>query len=306
MKNDDKYLFNGYYRSGTTIVWDILKNSNPKWTVFYEPLNPRKGSRKNYKKYKHKLHQQVLWEEYIKQGEDFVEKLVKYYPFENGIPYCRNTKLFKKYIDQFFKNDNKLILQSNRAFFHLDILKSDYGFKSFHIIRNPINVYKSFKKIYKKRNFLKKIKKYLYYLKTGIHPLSKMWRFEELIEASFRKHSLPLYWNNDNYKKKLYKDPFKIILLGWIVSNYSSFKLERNDEIKILPYEVIVSNPIRIKTFVQQNSNLYFNTNMIKKRNSDIKMYKKRKVMKAAKKLKMKTEYEFILSKLEKSLNKIF
>ncbi len=36
-----KFVFNGYYRSGTTLIYRIMELSNPEALVLYEPLNPR-------------------------------------------------------------------------------------------------------------------------------------------------------------------------------------------------------------------------------------------------------------------------
>ena len=35
-----KILINGFFRSGTTLIWSILKDCNPKYLVLYEPFHP--------------------------------------------------------------------------------------------------------------------------------------------------------------------------------------------------------------------------------------------------------------------------
>ena len=114
-----KYIINGYFRSGTTLLWKLMSESLNTTQCFYEPLHPKLSEfiyRSNMDSID-ELHGFNLWNEYIRLDEPIKKKLVEYHP---NLTYQRFTwDDLKKYFDIYQSIDNDVLLQTNRPHHHL-------------------------------------------------------------------------------------------------------------------------------------------------------------------------------------------
>jgi len=297
-----EYIFNGYYRSGTTIIWKILKSNNPAYAVFYEPLHPYLIDKMD--KFKHKedidkLHGEKLWNEYYMQGNSFIGALSQAHTFrKNVLPF--NTKNLLNYLEIFDKIPTKSILQTNRMHFHLkDVMDNYPKIQIYHIIRNPLDVYNSLITIY--NNNKKPLIRFLSFLKNRHTPKSNIFFSKKHILFAFKKHGVPSYWGQANIRNKILKDPFKTHLLSWIISNYYALFNQSDDRFKLFTYEQLVSAPPSVTAFIENKTNLLFDTQVIRRKGCDQAIYMAPRILEAVNNLKLETEYHFIINKINKA-----
>lgn len=296
-----KYVFNGYFRSGTTLIWSILQKSNPDYKVFYEPLHFRLVQNINNFREKNgnfktdPLHDKALWKEYVQEGEKFIKKLKDNKCLEKDLYPASKEELFK-YIDIYEGLEKKLILQTNRLHFHLKSIAQRYEPKIFHIIRNPIDVYDSLMRIYDNKKGIKYFfRKLGHFIKKGYSKRSVEFRVDERIDYVYQNYGKPRYWGKIFSKYQIFKTPFKTHLLSWLLNNYYALKEKEELGIKIIPYEQLVSSPECIKQKVETNTDLNFNINEVMRKDICLDRYKAPKIMNVIKDLNMEKEYEFIL-----------
>lgn len=144
-----KLVVNGYFRSGTTAIWAELKRSNPGYKVLYEPCHEKLPLILDSQIGKvEKLHGKSLWDEYgildIRSTD-----IRRVHP-NIGSVFPSNSLLLKGYLQYFEHFDDNLILQTNRWHEFLGVVRDITEAKVVHVIRNPFDVYLSFKQsIYK-------------------------------------------------------------------------------------------------------------------------------------------------------------
>lgn len=138
-----KLIVNGFFRSGTTIIWRIFRDGNPTLAVFYEPCHGEIFGRIEAERQSSDvdaLHSMRVWSEYYERPE-LLEKLRWHHPNLGGqLPLANKTC---EYIENFEVMDQDCILQPNRWHFVLSDLTSKFGMPALHIIRNPNDVYSS-------------------------------------------------------------------------------------------------------------------------------------------------------------------
>ena len=160
-------VVNGFYRSGTTMIWNLLKRSNPEKNIFYEPLNPYLSyyiRSEAYYDVPNPLHNMYLFQEYSQIGNGFIDQIVDKHPALNH-PLPNNKKELYEYLQLFHVLDNS-ILQVNRLHFHLNDIHKKYNAKIIHVIRNPFDVYHSIVIDFYKHHYKSKWKfKYIYQYK---------------------------------------------------------------------------------------------------------------------------------------------
>lgn len=299
-----KYIFNGYYRSGTTLIWEILKTSNPDYVVFYEPLHPQLSM--VLKKYFHakdkidKLHGKELWEEYFEKGKPFIKERERNHTFSKFI-YPMNYRQLFNYIDVYQKLQENTILQTNRLHFHLKDAVKKYKIKAFHIIRNPIDVYNSLMVYYK--NYAKWYMEIASYIKNRHSPRSNTLKIKKNIEYTFCNYGIPPYWGEKKKKLRILRRPFATHLLSWILSNYFAIKDYKNSNIDIVIYEKLLSYPEKVQNMITSTTDLAFNILPVKRKKIEMEVYKSPQIVKTIELIGMKDEFNYILEAIMNSKN---
>ena len=159
-----KFVMNGWFRSGTTILWKVMKESNPKLLHFYEPFSlayhkSRKifygdvyANREKLRRRSIKLHGFYPYEDYEKNG--LYEKCLMMCEERYDPIVSRYDESVREYLDFFHTLGQDCTLQPNRCHFILKEIQKDFGCNVLHIIRNPYRQVKSFKR---SMSFLQKI-----------------------------------------------------------------------------------------------------------------------------------------------------
>jgi len=295
-----KYIFNGFFKSGTTLIWYIIKNSNKDYIVFYEPFRPKryetlnayKSKKINKKDLTNKIHKRVLLDEYFFFGESFLEEIKKQ-PTRYHLNDLNERNLLV-YLHYFHKLEKKVILQTNRLFLYNQVISNEFEVPFFNIVRNPLDVYSSIKKHRKsaKRNLLIS---FLFSLSNSRKRLFNKnifyFRLNELIDLFNKEKD---FLSFDQIKKKKWNQ-FERFLYIWIVANYSLI----NDNIIMFSYEMLLKKPQKIKSLIESKTNLNFNYDGIIEEKS-ITEYNHYKIITSVKKVGLLNQYQEIIESLNK------
>ncbi len=252
-----KIVVNGYFRSGTSFIWNFLKKSLPNdFICFYEPLQLEIATaiqREKTNKTKDKLINQFLWQEYINLGEYQLHKLLRNHPSatNDGI---LNEKALEGYFDEINKLYSNILLQPNRLHFFLDFFKKRYNSKIIHVVRHPLDVYLSIinvdKTIYENSKRKNKIKYYLGRVIKKVPSIrTRLGEFE--VEKDYlwiRRHVGLPYIQQDSWKMKYlnYQSYFEKMIIVWIFANYYAIKTINEENGYLLVYEELIKEPSKV------------------------------------------------------------
>ena len=288
-----KLIVNGYFRSGTSIIWKILKESNPEQVVFYEPCH--ESLIELVDKYKesenkiNKLHGMDIWKEYVEYYE-FFQELKLYHPNINQ-PVPISYPNVKEYVYKFDRFSQDCILQTNRWHLFLGELKSDFNIPIIHIIRSPIDVYSSIiTKYYESNEFISPWKRFI---KNNLKIIFDKRAFN--IE-SWYKEIIILYPKITSRYNYVMLTTFEKFFITWILTNY--FALKNIDNILI--YEQLLKQPLIYKKMVNNLGFKFDFNSFLREENMIIikdKYYNDKLIM-ISRKLKIIDEYLFIINKL--------
>ncbi len=260
-----KLIVNGYYRTGSTMIFRIMEESNPDKIVLVEPLHLRKyynilkRDNKNhlpYEKFNQKTFRKLMWS----------HSKIKF-------KYISNKEKVFPYFDLLNKQKEKIILQTNRAHFFLNDFSERYKCKYIHLIRNPLDEWASF---YEKNSENKHTKKYkskdlLAVFKILFKKPSYLkYLLKQII--SYLKHnpleSGPFQINKEfnekitNFDKEL--ETYDKFLIMWTKINESAINQAKNNKKgEIFWYENIVDNEKELEK-MEKFSGMNFNKNVIK------------------------------------------
>jgi len=133
-------IVNGYYRSGTTLLWWIIKSSNPDMLHLYEPLSPLLFSAIDTHQLgrKDRMHGVPLWDDYLFIPEDTLSAMRSKH---RDFTVVFNPSEVYPYLDIIDSIDKPVILQPNRMHFIVDDVSARYGVNWVHIIRNPADTF---------------------------------------------------------------------------------------------------------------------------------------------------------------------
>jgi len=304
-----KIVVNGYFRSGTTFVWDYLRVHLEErvYLCLYEPLHPdlanliiqyKKGRKFN------KLHNKLLFEDYLKLEEKTLNKLLRNNPNANPLGINSDIELIN-YLDLLHSIPQNIFLKPNRLNFHLELIFENYTNKVIHIIRHPLDVWNSIMNAYGKDSIPESN------LKKMLRMLMKKWRLVNSFEIEknynwiIRKIGYPYNFRDSLSTRVLNKyNAFEKFVVVWTISNYYAIKSIKDYKGLLLVYESIIANPIKFKNDI----NIFIDLNI--KDTPDIKRgnYFKFKdkdlesLRKAIEKYKLYDEFTYVVSEV----NKIF
>tara|TARA_R110001583_G_scaffold34238_3_gene115158 strand:+ start:2846 stop:3733 length:888 start_codon:yes stop_codon:yes gene_type:complete len=216
-----KLIVNGYFRSGTTAVWEALRKSNCNSVVFYEPCHEKLPLILDVVSDEEDiLHGKKLWNEYFENGI-FSSVIRKVHP-NLGVVYPSESRKVLDYIDIYNELESNVILQTNRWHEYLYDIHKEYGAVVVHLIRNPVDIYASFEEsLFKNRNGFSKIKSYIlryvffedvFYVNETFYFLKRRTAKGELKYRGFKRKICLIF--HSRFEKFMY---------AWILYNYQAF-----------------------------------------------------------------------------------
>ena len=239
-----RIIVNGYFRSGTTYLWHLMKRAMENEHCYYEPLNDHLALYVRHEmlnKKAHPVHGIRLWEEYVKLDPAMLDKLLKNHPSttKDGIS---SEVALGDFLDIFDQIDSPVLLQTNRLHFFLQYAFERYSAKVVHVVRDPIDVYLSMQETYR-------------YNRSSAKRLLKMavahWGFRGAfdIERDYdwirRRVGFPPA-ELDSWRLLLTRqriDSFRKFCLVWTISNLVAVRTTERVGGYILPYEKLVKEP---------------------------------------------------------------
>jgi len=269
-----KCIFNGYFRSGTTLIYKCIVNSGVDAAVFYEPFH--ENLLKNiYFGYSKKIHNlEDLFEPYksidIRQIKNLSnsnkrKRIDRIFWWKDKYNLYKNKKKIE-IIEKIFNNlKSDVILQTNR--YHLNY--ESINAKIFHIIRNPIDVKNSLIRL--RSNNRRNIRKIFYDLMGNFIPINinfitkrknNYWHSIEYIEEINKIHNLKLNL------KKIYNSGPDSIIISWVLCNYFALKSLKDKE-NIIIYEELITEPDNIIKNVYKKCSLILDKAVIKSSNKN-------------------------------------
>jgi len=138
-----RWVVNGYYRSGTTILFYVIKKSHPELLHLYEPLTPNmieavKGHPIGSVVKLHGL--EGIYDDYHKLVN--LEELFKRHRRMDFILPLSLVEV-KEFLDEIHSLSQDILIQPNNAHFILKDLKEEYECEIVHIIRDPADCWAS-------------------------------------------------------------------------------------------------------------------------------------------------------------------
>lgn len=320
-----KLVFNGYYRSGTTMMFRIMQRSNPDKKVFWEPLQQGvyynllkfdKGLKTGNKEYREFMYP---YSELTDKKKTVLSKkhsflVNRYFEDKNGV---------MDYLKEFDELASENILQTNRAHFFLDEIAQRFNCKYVHIIRNPLDEWISFTKKDESKDLKQSSKKGLNDFKKLLTGKNKFVTFHTL--KTFLQFYLskplsrgPFNLNREfgQIKKKLglkvsVEDDFDKFILNWYYINKNALEQAKGSaKGKVVWYENILQNPQKELDKLSKFSDVKFSRKAENIRKNDFGFAGKKvdEFWRKCKKLGIKEEIQNIIesSKNTKLLEKYY
>lgn len=289
-----KAVFNGYWRSGTTLVWRILRESNPELLVFYEPFNRklpvyllREGPEGSSP-----LHDVPLWREYYEAG--IIEEVGLNHPNLNSV-FPETWGDAELYLKIFHNLSQDCVLQTNRAHFFLKSIERTFSARLIQIFRDPLAVYTSIVKhgaIHQKKGIIEKM----------AHLSYRIFRRGHFFETApcfmwIRKHfGYPSVWE---YKFRIthIRDLLGMFAVCWTISNYFAL---RAVEDCFLKYEDLLIYPDEVSKKVEECAGVKFRPDIVNIKRAEVRPDKKlrRKFLNKIREYRVLDEFKFIESRL--------
>jgi len=264
------FILNGYFRSGTTVMYKLIKDSNPDKIVFYEPLHDKLFSFLGNHKIGQidKAHNMCLWDEYFLQGEEFIDTLRERHPCTGQLFSIDSLKVIN-YLDIFHNLPKDVILQPNRMHFVLGKIAQHYKIPCTHMIRNFLDSYLDIINTYRQKRSKEVVFIADILRKFNLLPLKKAFAADKGLEFIFEYFGKPPKWADIAFKIAHYNDTLGIYLVNWTITNYVAIKQLEKYGGFLLIYEDLVSNPSKVFDELGQISGLGFKkefANMISKK----------------------------------------
>jgi len=283
-----KVLINGFFRSGTSAVWDNIKKSNPGTGVFYEPCHPELIKFVMSDEELNSLHGIELWQEY----RIFGQKLLSKHPYIGCSAYGKRVESYVELFEEYSRNNNKnLVLQSNRWHFELgNFLEQGYGVV--HVVRSPKDVLLSMKTAYTSRES----SRFAQFLKRILinYNVSGFWEFGSLMDYLTAIHSCESLRNGAKRNAFSLGLEEQFILIWTLVNYYAIRMLEKNEKGSVVSYEKLGDDDFAVDFFGKYD--LAWTRSYFRKTNVDCNQYDYYR--KIANELDILKEYEAVIDVL--------
>jgi hypothetical protein len=293
-------IFDGFFRSGTTLVWNILKQSNPECLVFYEPLKPTLFAEiEAYRATVHPLHQLRLFDEYHRCGPGFIHQLQnahkRYYRNRSAENLCRYLALFQALPD-------RVVLQTNRLGPYFPEVAAALKPQLYFLIRNLEDVLRSMTTfidtVYtrQEKSWKQRISRGLCRLRN-IHPEAMRFGGLPLIECIHDRFGIPRQWTDRAYRRSIARDPLRTFVLAWVLYNYTAFR-SLNRLQGLFVYEDLVRDPERFQDCLRD---LRLNTGQVRKQPLNLDQYVSNSYSDVVRHLGVQEEYDCIAAEVKKA-----
>lgn len=240
----EKILINGYFRSGTSAVWENVKNSNKDSIVYYEPCHPSLPSL-IAKAEEDPLHNKRLWSEYA--GLD--NFIISNHPYLGRSPYGVRVGRYASRLESLaHAKELRIVLQSNRWHFEIENFLNA-GYQVYHIVRRSEAVFDSMCSAYTaydQSEIYKKLKKVA--LKLGA--VRNFWELNELMDYLRSVNNYGAL-NQRFYSKSLMGLEQKFVV-AWTLVNFVAIKmLGEHPAGVLLSYEKLSDDVYASNKFLQ-------------------------------------------------------
>lgn len=227
----NKVLINGSFRSGTSYIWkkfyDVYGSD-----VLYEPCheNLNRFISKGQKEKVDPLHGMAVWNVYTDLHADVIDS---FFPYQISSLHDFDIDGYVSRLEEL--HHASLILQANRWHFFYNLFQ-DRGYRIFHVIRNPHEVYKSIYSAYSSQGgwCKRQIKRVLPEQYIG----KKAFNNESFFRLSLEIKAL---------EKKIIKEMSakECFLYAWVIFNYYAIgSLGKND--KVIRYCRLPEDMVRV------------------------------------------------------------
>lgn len=274
-----KLVFNGYYRSGTSIMWWIIKRSNPKILHLYEPLAPKWLEKvENYIKEGYHFDSPLpIWEDYYhsefqKIKDEYVKAWLRIKNQYTMDILPRDVHEIAPLLDILEQVNTPVVLQTNRFHLILRGVSEHYQCRFIHIIRNPIDIW--FSHSLKPLTRLNKVKARYIPIKPFVKYISKIlyknrdsritkwlilhWPDLKGTRNAFYLDSVHILVSN-YFKFPPAKDNLDKLLINWAVLNHSAWQQSKSGRGMIVYYESLVKHPERYFKHMEQFAHIKCN-----------------------------------------------
>ncbi len=296
-----KFILNGYFRSGTTLLWKIMRDSNPDMYVFCEPLHNDLFNAMHREQVLNQYgHGYSTTSEYIALGEEFLTRVRQSHPLLGTDVYTYKVDEVVKYLNIYDSLDKPVILQPDRMHFLLSDIADVFDCKVAHIIRHPLEVFLSVMFSSPKLKTVRKL--------TGIDPCflrllhnSNPFFLEEQYDFICRYFGL-LQTLNTPYGKYIYPKRYYLerFIICWTISNwYAVNEIDKANGL-IVRYEDIVSRSEDTFQTLEEYSGVKFNPMNAKINTNSIKKYKNSDVSRClflAEKVGVLEKYRYLMER---------
>ena len=293
-------VFDGFFRSGTTLVWNILKRSNPDCLVFYEPLKPTLPAEiEAYKTKAHPLHKLRLFDEYHSCGPAFIRRvqdaLKRYYRHKTPEALC-------SYLALYHELPGRVVLQTNRLAPFFPEVAAALDAQLYFLIRNPEDVLRSMttfiETVYAgtEKTWKQRISRGLCRLRN-IHPEAMRFGGLPLIECIHARHGIPRQWGSRAYRRSIARDPLRTFVLDWVLYNYTAFQ-SFNTLQGLFVYEDLVRAPERYQDCLRD---LRLDTGLVRKQPLDFDKYLSNSYCDLVRRLGVQEEYDAVVARVQRA-----
>lgn len=218
-----RLVVNGFFRSGTSIVWSILRASNPSHDVFYEPCHGDLLRRiETFRRCAQAdpVHAMCLWEEYL-QDPGLLDRLRATHP-NVGRPFPDNLVALLPYLNAYHTLPRDSILQTNRWHFFLQGIHEETECGIVHLVRNPFDIYRSIARAYLTTGDLldRTTKRMLWWAWPG-----RAFQIREMADYIILRYGLPsqAVGVRGAVRSRLMTN-WRQFLLVWVVSNFEAMR----------------------------------------------------------------------------------
>jgi hypothetical protein len=296
-----KLLVNGFFRSGTTIFWKILRDSNPSMSVFYEPCHEQILD--NLKKFRQEPFDDEVqgfkvWDEYMTVA-GLIEIIGANHPnLGRGNIFPEKADDVIAYANIYDQLDKDCVLQTNRWSFCVEQIGKAYDCRVIHIIRNPFDVYSSMQRVYMGQGsaFKRMIKNVFNPFFAGrAYGITDMYKF------AIRKFDQDYGGLDDSSGFAVKESAFNMFLIVWTLSNFHAIKgLEAIGE-TVVVYEKLISDSKRAEELVEGASGVAFKCEGILKKSKRVQFIDNKEredLVSQAQKLGIGEQIRYIFSKV--------
>jgi hypothetical protein len=240
-------IVNGYYRSGTTLMWKVL-HDNHDHVVLYEPLNPDLGTHLDAQDKPDGLHGYNLWESYNEISFETRQALVDNLPtYEKR---CLTEKADAiKYLDIIDQAPIPTIIQTNRLHYLMLDAHEKYKCKVIHIIRHPSDVLSSIERA-SYISYQSKVKIIYKWIMGHTELCFDKFFIRKEFETIRRFESLKIQSNKKASVISSSNQLQRIFSIVWIYSNYRALQLTEQCGGLIITFRDIVNRPSSVGELV--------------------------------------------------------